>query len=125
MYSLQSRPTSLRSDHAQFVLSFVNLLDIGQCVLLPHVTYTHLYTYIYIYQGAPRADSGQDGFVFFRSRLYWVTFVKHFHGSARVGLGQVSRQPGFGQVGFVRFENLLEGDRSGFEAIMPSSSSAP
>ena len=62
----------------------------------------YLYTYIHIYQGAPGLIRVKTGLAFLRSRFDWVTFLKYLHGFARVGFGQVSSLPGFGQVGFVR-----------------------
>ena len=52
--------------------------------------------------GCPQVDSGQTGLAFLRLRFDWVTFVKYFHRFARVGFGQVSSLPGFGQVGSVQ-----------------------
>ena len=50
---------------------------------------TYMYI-IYIYQGAPGFLRVKTGFVFLRSRCDQVTFVKWFHGFARVGFGHVS-----------------------------------
>ena len=56
--------------------------------------------------------------VLLRSRFGWLTFVKLFYGFARVGLGQVLLLPGLVRSGLSGFEHLLEGERSGFEAVM-------
>ena len=76
------------------VLVRLQLLELTQ-----HCTTTYIYTcmsvydiyvYIYIYQGAPGLIRVKTGLVFLRSRFDWVTFVKYYHGFARVGFGQVS-----------------------------------
>ena len=44
--------------------------------------------------------------------------MKCFHGFARVGFGQVSVRSGLVRAGLSGFEDLLEGERSRFEAAM-------
>ena len=78
----------------------------------------HIYIYIYIYQGAPGLIRVKLGLFFLRSRLDWVTFVKYVHGFARVGLARFRVSTGSVRSGLSGFGNLLEGERSGFEAGM-------
>ena len=74
--------------------------------------------YIHIYQGAPRLIRVKTGLVFVGSRLDWVTFVKRVHGFARAGLDRFRVIPGLVRSDFFGLENLLEGARSRFEAVL-------